>query len=77
LITSGALLTGIGFTMSLLIAELVLAHDQLDSAKLGIPCASVLAAVSGLPVLTWLTGGHQRRGSVEPELAVDRVTNDA
>jgi NhaA family Na+:H+ antiporter len=77
LITGGALLTGIGFTMSLLIAELALAHDQLDSAKLGILCASLLAAVSGLAVLARLTSGHQRRGSVEVELAEGRDTNGA
>lgn len=63
LITGGALLTGIGFTMSLLIAELALAQEQLDSAKLGILCASSLAAVSGVAVLTWLTSGRQRRNA--------------
>lgn len=51
----GALLTGIGFTMALLIAELALDANRLDSAKFGILCASVLSAAFGLAVLTWLT----------------------
>lgn len=71
MIIGGALLTGIGFTMALLIAELALAADRLDSAKLGILCASALAAASGLAVLSWLTSG-QRRTGVDAELAGDR-----
>lgn len=55
LIGGGALLTGIGFTMSLLIAELALAPGMLDSAKLGILCGSALSAVAGLVALALAT----------------------
>lgn len=49
----GALLTGIGFTMSLLIAELALSGELLASAKLGILLASLLSALLGIGVLIW------------------------
>lgn len=55
LIGGGALLTGIGFTMSLLIAALALEPGLLDSAKLGILCGSGLSAVLGLGVLALVT----------------------
>jgi NhaA family Na+:H+ antiporter len=45
--------------MSLLIAELALAPAQVDSAKMGILCASLLSAVCGTAVLAWLTSGRQ------------------
>ncbi len=54
LVAGAALLTGIGFTMSLLVAELALPPPALDSAKLGILSGSVLSAVAGLTVLAWL-----------------------
>lgn len=59
LLGGGALLMGIGFTMSLLIAELALAPAQIDSAKTGILCASLLSAACGTAVLAWLTSGRQ------------------
>ena len=61
LLAGGALLTGIGFTMALLIAELALDAEHLDSGKIGILCGSVLSAACGLSVLGWLTSRHQRR----------------
>lgn len=61
LVGGGALLTGIGFTMSLLIAELALAPDILDSAKLGILCGSALSAAAGLGALALLTRRSRRR----------------
>ena len=61
LLAGGALLTGIGFTMALLIAELALDAEHLDSGKIGILCGSVLSAACGLAVLRWLTSLHQRR----------------
>lgn len=64
LIAGGALLTGIGFTMALLIAELALEAGRLDSAKLGILCASALSALAGLATLSWLTSRPQRRNVV-------------
>lgn len=51
LVTGGALLTGIGFTMSLLMAELALEPGSIASAKLGILGASLLAAIAGVSVL--------------------------
>ncbi|MGJ4803364.1 Na+/H+ antiporter NhaA [Luteimonas sp. SDU82] len=59
LLGGGALLTGIGFTMSLLIAELALAPAQVDSAKTGVVCASLLSAACGTAVLAWITSGRQ------------------
>ncbi|WP_447936372.1 Na+/H+ antiporter NhaA [Thermomonas fusca] len=61
LLAGGALLTGIGFTMALLIAELALDEAHLDSGKIGIICGSVLSATCGLAVLGWLTSWHHRR----------------
>lgn len=60
LLVGGGLLTGIGFTMALLIAELALEPNRVDSAKFGILCASVLSAASGLALLTWLTRTQSR-----------------
>lgn len=54
LITAGSLLTGIGFTMSLFIAEIGFPASALASAKIGILTASILSAVFGLIALTWL-----------------------
>ncbi|HBK45046.1 MAG TPA: Na+/H+ antiporter NhaA [Xanthomonadaceae bacterium] len=64
LLAGGALLTGIGFTMALLISELALAADLLASVKLGILAASVLSALLGLSVLALLTSRRTagRRG---------------
>lgn len=54
-LASGGLLTGIGFTMSLFIAGLAYSGAILDAAKLGILAGSVLSAIAGLSVLSWLT----------------------
>ena len=61
LLAAGGLLTGIGFTVALFIAEL--AFDStllLTSAKLGILGASVGAASCGLLALAWLTSPARR-----------------
>lgn len=55
LLAAGGLLTGIGFTMALFIADLAFGSGLLNSVKLGVLGASVIAAASGLLVLTWLT----------------------
>lgn len=60
LVAGGALLTGIGFTMSVLMAELALAPDHVASAKLGILVASGLAALGGVSVLAVV--GRKRPG---------------
>jgi NhaA family Na+:H+ antiporter len=51
LLAGGGLLSGIGFTMSLFIAQLAFPDALIDSAKLGVFVASILAACSGLVVL--------------------------
>lgn len=55
LLFAGAILTGIGFTMSLFIAGLAYAPGILNAAKLGILGGSVLSAVAGLSALGWLS----------------------
>lgn len=61
LVAGGALLTGIGFTMSLLVADLALQSLSLDSAKLGILCGSAVSAGAGVAVLAWLSRGKRVR----------------
>ncbi|MFZ5683155.1 MAG: Na+/H+ antiporter NhaA [Pseudomonadota bacterium] len=52
---AGALLTGIGFTMSLFIAGLAYPAATLDAAKIGILAGSFCSAAAGLLMLVWLT----------------------
>jgi NhaA family Na+:H+ antiporter len=52
---AGSLLTGIGFTMALFIAELAFSSVLLNSAKLGILIASFISAAGGLLALAGLT----------------------
>jgi Na+:H+ antiporter, NhaA family len=60
LLVGGSLLTGIGFTMSLFIADLAFAPATVAAAKLGVLAASVAAASAGIVVLLLHTG--VRRG---------------
>jgi NhaA family Na+:H+ antiporter len=63
LLAAGSLLTGIGFTMALFIAELAFDPGLLNSAKLGILAASVVSAAMGFLALVWLTSrGSQNAG---------------
>ncbi len=55
LLAAGALLTGVGFTMSLFIAGLAYTPAMLEGAKLGILAASVVSAAAGLLMLVWVT----------------------
>lgn len=55
LLAAGGLLTGIGFTMALFIGELAFGSDLLNSAKLGILSASIVAGAAGLLTLTYVT----------------------
>ncbi len=55
LLAAGALLTGIGFTMSLFIASLAYAPAMQDAVKIGILAASAASATTGLMLLVWLT----------------------
>jgi len=62
LLAGGGLLAGIGFTMALFVANLAFSSSLIDSAKLGIFLASVVSAVAGLALLTWLpTRGRRPR----------------
>lgn len=54
-LAAGGLLTGIGFTMALFIAELAFDPVSLVSAKLGIMAASIVAGACGLVALFFLT----------------------
>jgi NhaA family Na+:H+ antiporter len=55
LLAAGSLLTGIGFTMALFIADLAFRSVLLDSVKLGVMGASIISAATGLLILIWLT----------------------
>lgn len=55
LLTGGSLLAGIGFTMSLFIADMAFSESLIGSAKLGIFLASIISAVLGLFVLIKLS----------------------
>lgn len=54
ILVSGSILTGIGFTMALLIANLAFDPTQLNSAKMGILLASTISASVGMLALAWL-----------------------
>lgn len=54
-LAAGALLTGIGFTMSLFIANLAYAPAMLNAAKIGIFTGSTISAAAGVLMLAWLT----------------------
>jgi NhaA family Na+:H+ antiporter len=60
LLTGGALLAGIGFTMALFIANLALSGSVLDSAKLGVFLASLVAALAGSTLLMGTSVGQRR-----------------
>jgi len=60
LLIGGSLLTGIGFTMALFIAELAFHPKLLDSIKLGVLGASVISATIGILTLNWLTTARRR-----------------
>ncbi|EAV41256.1 Putative transport protein [Stappia aggregata IAM 12614] len=53
-LTAGAFLAGIGFTMSLFIANLAFDQELLGAAKLGILMGSAVSAIIGLLALLWL-----------------------
>jgi len=63
LIAAGGALTGIGFTMAVFIAELAFDDAMLNSAKIGILAASIVAAATGLLALAWLTSRSAMRAA--------------
>ncbi len=58
-------LAGIGFTVSLLVAELAfgVGHPRDEHAKLAVLSASILAALVGCAILAWRGRVHRLRGS--------------
>ncbi|MCK7611716.1 Na+/H+ antiporter NhaA [Roseibium sediminicola] len=68
-LTAGAFLAGIGFTMSLFIANLAFDPNQLGAAKLGILMGSAVSAIIGLLALLWLvTRSDLRRNGTTEEV---------
>ena len=61
LLAAGGLLTGVGFTMALFMADLSFEAHILDSVKLSILGASVISALMGLIALAWITSSGSRR----------------
>jgi NhaA family Na+:H+ antiporter len=59
-IAAGALLTGMGFTMSLFIAALAFEPAMLGAAKIGILGAAIVSAAAGLLLLVLLTSPRTR-----------------
>jgi NhaA family Na+:H+ antiporter len=53
-VTGAGFLAGIGFTMALFIAGLALSGEVLEASKVGILAASVIAAVIGMALLSWV-----------------------
>lgn len=69
-IYAGAVLCGIGFTMSLFIGTLSFqGMDALDSAKMGILVGSALSCVVGLPLMIWATRARPAESSAQAEEA--------
>ena len=58
LLAAGGLLTGVGFTMALFMADLSFEAHILDSVKLSILGASVISALMGLITLAWITSSR-------------------
>jgi Na+:H+ antiporter, NhaA family len=54
------LLTGIGFTMALFIADLGFDAELLNSVKLGVMVASVVSAAAGFLAFIWLTSSRRQ-----------------
>lgn len=54
-LAAGSVLTGIGFTMALFIAELAFDPALVGSVKLGVLGASLFAGTAGVVALVWLT----------------------
>ena len=52
-LVGGSCLAGIGFTMSLFIADIALPDDQLSPAKIGTLVGSALSAIIGSVLLLW------------------------
>jgi NhaA family Na+:H+ antiporter len=77
ILAGGGLLTGIGFTMALFIAELAYGADLLDSVKLGILAASVASAIAGVLALGCLVAPKKRQETSQATMTAnnDRPAN--
>lgn len=62
LLVAGSFLTGIGFTMSLFIADLAFAPTMLNAAKIGILIASIVSASAGILTLAWAGAPNSTAG---------------
>lgn len=67
LLGAGAMLTGIGFTMALFIADLAVGPELANTAKAAILGASVLSAVLGFSAIAWMTSERGRRPDPDPQ----------
>jgi len=65
LLVAGSLLTGIGFTMALFIAELAFEPALLSAVKPAIMAASALSALVGLLALAWFTSARHRASALQ------------
>ena len=65
LLAAGSLLTGIGFTMALFIAELAFEPALMGSVKLGVMGASVVSAAAGFSALKWMTRGNDCTAKIQ------------
>lgn len=63
----GGFLAGIGFTMSLFIAQLALGPETLAAGKIGAIAGSILSAGVGSAILLWALGRNRERSAVAPE----------
>lgn len=59
-VTGVGVLAGIGFTVSLLIAQLSFAGTHADAAKVGVLAGSVIAALAGSAILAWRSALQRR-----------------
>ncbi|MBI3784633.1 MAG: Na+/H+ antiporter NhaA [Deltaproteobacteria bacterium] len=66
-VVAGGILCGIGFTMSLFVANLGLARETLDAAKIGILTGSTLAAVLGCAAFYAIAGSHRHESENPPD----------
>lgn len=77
-LTSASLMAGIGFTMSLFIAELAFANEELlMQAKVGVLVASLLSATIGIILFRFFTKTRSRATTEQPSATTDSTSTDA
>jgi NhaA family Na+:H+ antiporter len=70
-VTGAGFLAGIGFTMALFIAGLALDGELLATAKVGVMGASVIAALIGIVILSWLLPRSGSTGATTDDSGVN------